>query len=142
MTKEIMTRTDYVKAHRFVFYAYGCACDRPCISCNGPAKWWAYQYPEKGEYRRVGELGSIFSANVEDYAAMCRTCHHNLDIEKDLVYAAKHKERVEAMKSSVRGNVKVNAMLRECTCGLITNPGTMGFHLKQRPGHLLVKVPT
>lgn len=64
-------------AHDRVRAVRGRAAEHACIGCGETAKDWALS--RDAEATRVAPNGRRYSLDVEDYAAMCRTCHVRYD---------------------------------------------------------------
>ena len=57
--------------------------------CGKPAEQWAYQHTGDP---RTDSQGRVYSINLEDYSAMCRSCHNKLD--------QKHGRRAEQLAAA------------------------------------------
>ena len=77
----------YSWAHKLVYAARGRASLHECVSCGTGAKQWAYNHDAVDELEEVSEKGYIFqySRAVNDYQAMCVSCHVNFDKDRVLV---------------------------------------------------------
>ena len=74
----------YHQAHVRVGYVYGPAVTHACVSCGNGAAHWAYKHNAVEELEEVTDKGSVFkySLDIEDYQAMCRSCHTKFDYNR------------------------------------------------------------
>lgn len=72
--------TNYGAAHNRLRRIRGPASGYTC-GCGRPAQDWAYLGGDPDE-RVCTKFGLVFSANLDRYVAMCRSCHHRLDKRK------------------------------------------------------------
>lgn len=70
----------YKKVHEVLRRLYGPAREHTC-RCGESAEEWAYQFT--GETIRNEDGSRPHSANPDDYAPMCRSCHGKFDAEHD-----------------------------------------------------------
>lgn len=71
-----MALPSYDTVHRHLAEQRGRARDKTC-SCGRAAEGWAYQHTAEVELR--DREGHVYSANLDDYVAMCTLCHTTLD---------------------------------------------------------------
>lgn len=72
-----MTDPTYGAIHLRLNREAGAARHHMC-ECGQPAEQWAYQHT--GDPELVDEQGRHYSADLDDYEAMCRSCHNKFDI--------------------------------------------------------------
>ena len=126
---------NYRTIHSQVRRARGPASDHTCTSCEDPAQDWAYQHT--GETLFCDRTGAPYSANIDDYAPMCKGCHRQFDLEHDPRFATKVLSNLAACGRSS------GKMRRKCVdCGRISPPGPMGLHLKSRGHRGFVNLPS
>lgn len=124
----------YQRAHWRVFRANGPASAYPCIQCGSRADHWAYQHSAENEL--TSSDGWAYSESVEDYRAMCRSCHRILDQEMMT------DEQREALRLAQSGAISGCRILRRCDeCGLVSHAAGVGKHQKARghKGHTDIK---
>lgn len=93
-----------------------------CVSCGDPATVWAFQHQDENTW---------YSDDVDDYAAMCDSCHRKLDWS--LRPAEDRKNRMNRAREVLRETCEVypGARLRTYVqCGLTTTAMAMGNHFK------------
>lgn len=70
----------YSTVHRQLRRTKGRASDYPCVGCGEQAAEWAYDHLDPNE--RTGLVHGVprpYSANLDHYAPMCKTCHWRFD---------------------------------------------------------------
>lgn len=118
-TKEM----NYRKAHNRVARAWGPAKRHSCVSCGGPALDWAYQYTAGDAELRVPFVmihrpGAKYSADINDYAPMCRRCHKRFDARMDPTL----------IRSGAAAGKRYTYICRECL--MTAAAGNLGRHQK------------
>ena len=74
--------TTYSAMHQRLRNTFGSARDYLC-DCGNPAEDWAYQHSADDELRSPDGT-TPYSSDPADYMPMCRPCHVQFDMEKDL----------------------------------------------------------
>lgn len=75
-------RPTYATAHYRVTQERGPANTHPCAGgCGEQASHWAYRHSDLDQLveEHGREAGSVYSANPDHYAPLCRACHHRWD---------------------------------------------------------------
>lgn len=103
----------YVATHNKIRKVRGRANEYTC-PCGKQAESWAYNNASDQEL--VDDLGRRYSRNLDDYAAMCNSCHQALD--KALITHCPQKHEYTAE------NTIIDAGKRKCrTCVYARNRG-------------------
>lgn len=68
----------YRTAHERVRRSRGNATSQKCARCESPARAWAYDHADPGEFLDPF-VGSPYSARPEHYLALCGPCHREDD---------------------------------------------------------------
>lgn len=112
----------YSRIHGRLIQYRGFAYNQIC-PCGSPAAGWAYQHTGDPELR--DENGQHpHSMNMDDYVAMCQSCHRRLDNERDPRVAT---ERLRECGRQLAEST--NNRRRRCLeCGFVASPGGMGKH--------------
>ena len=107
--------------------------------CGKPAKQWAYQHTGETLYSPEGRA---YSENLDDYEAMCISCHIKLDITStpDRFLHLDERRRKSRRKTSrkplsERFVERVNKRRRCLECGKETTLGALGSH-QRYSGHI------
>lgn len=95
----------YEHIHNELGRIHGPARDHLC-SCGVPARDWAYQFTAGDQELRDHRGLGPHSLNLDDYAAMCQSCHRAFDMEHD-------SELAEAVRmAGARGNAAYAERMR------------------------------
>jgi hypothetical protein len=70
----------YDSVHQRLRTWRGRASTHSCVTCGKPADEWAYHHGSQGE--RVNDQGIAFSADLNAYDPMCRSCHRQMDFDR------------------------------------------------------------
>lgn len=117
----------YDNIHRTVKRRYGPATDHTCL-CGEPAVEWAYQFTAGDQELRDDKGRFPHSLNIEDYAAMCRSCHRQLDLDNN-GGRPRRGEKSSGIPVEKSPGIPVSQQRRQCLqCGLVGAPGAMGNH--------------
>lgn len=69
---------DYDLVHGRLKKSRGSASAYPCVSCQGPARHWAYDHNDPNA--KTDSCGLVYSLKPEHYRPMCALCHKRFDL--------------------------------------------------------------